>query len=37
MTHMGDSIWKMFLNFLKMAAWKVCEQYHNMDLYTAWL
>ncbi len=37
-THMGDSILKKnFLNFLKMADWKDCEQYHNMTSFPVWL
>ncbi len=27
---------KNFLNFRKMAAWKVCEQYHNMASFRVW-
>ncbi len=29
--------WKNFLNFLKIAAWKVCEQYYNMASFPVWL
>ncbi len=28
---------KNFLNFLQMAAWNVCEQYHNMLSFPVWL
>ncbi len=37
-THIGDYILKTtFLNCLKIAARKVCEQYHNMASFPVWL